>query len=99
MMSCIVDLQAIDDDRNIARAYVIEVGQDLFGAWVLRRYWGRIGTQGQYQELIVSSKERGLKLVSQWLKDRARAPARIGLAYQAAANQTLDLCDLDRRIG
>jgi hypothetical protein len=38
-MSCIVDLQAIDGDRNIARAYAIEFGQDLFGAWVLRRYW------------------------------------------------------------
>ena len=99
MMSCIVDLQAIDGDRNIARAYAIEFGQDLFGDWVIRRHWGRIGTQGQYQELIVPSKERGVKLISQWLKDRARAPTRIGIAYQVAANQTIDLCDLDRRIG
>ncbi|GBF59123.1 hypothetical protein PbB2_02815 [Candidatus Phycosocius bacilliformis] len=99
MMSCIVDLQAIDDDRNIARAYAIEFGQDLFGAWVLRRHWGRIGTQGQYQELIVPSKEKGLKLISQWLKDRARAPARIGIAYQVAANDTFDLCELYGRIG
>lgn len=99
MMSCIVDLQAVDGDRNIARAYAIEFGQDLFGNWVIRRHWGRIGTQGQYQELIVPSKERGIRLISQWLKDRARAPARIGIAYQVAANQAIDLCDLDRRIG
>jgi predicted DNA-binding WGR domain protein len=82
MMSCLADLQAIDPDRNIARAYTIEFGQDLFGEWIIRRHWGRIGTQGQFQELVAPDEKAGLKLIGAWLRQRARAHARIGVAYQ-----------------
>ncbi len=64
MMSCIVDLRAKDEKRNIARAYAIEFGQDLFGCWIIRRHWGRIGSHGQSQEVIVASKEIGVKTIS-----------------------------------
>ena len=82
MMSCLADLQAKDPARNIARAYTIEFGQDLFGDWILRRHWGRIGTQGQVQELVIPSEQAGLKLVGTWLRQRARTRLRIGVAYQ-----------------
>jgi predicted DNA-binding WGR domain protein len=84
MMSCLADLQAIDPARNIARAYTIEFGQDLFGEWIIRRHWGRIGTQGQYQELVISSEKDGLKVIGSWLRQRARARGRIGVDYQVA---------------
>jgi predicted DNA-binding WGR domain protein len=81
MMSCLADLQAIDPARNIARAYTIEFGQDLFGEWIIRRHWGRIGTQGQFQELLAPDEKEGLKLIGVWLRQRARAQSRIGVAY------------------
>jgi predicted DNA-binding WGR domain protein len=84
MMSCLADLQAIDTDRNIARAYTVEFGQDLFGEWIIRRHWGRIGTQGQYQELVIPSEQDGLKVIGSWLRQRASARVRIGVAYQVA---------------
>ena len=84
MMSCLADLQAKDPARNIARAYTIEFGQDLFGDWILRRHWGRIGTQGQVQELVLPDERSGLKLIGTWLRQRARTRLRIGVAYQVA---------------
>jgi hypothetical protein len=81
-MSFLADLQAKDPFRNIARAYTIEFGQDLYGAWIIRFHWGRIGTQGQLQEILASSKEAGLKRVGACLRQRARARNRIGVAYQ-----------------
>ena len=81
-MSCLADLQAKDPARNIARAYTIEFGQDLFGDWILRRHWGRIGTQGQVQELVIPSEQAGLKLIGTWLRQRVRTRLRIGVAYQ-----------------
>jgi predicted DNA-binding WGR domain protein len=84
MMSCLADLQAIDSARNIARAYTIEFGQDLFGDWVVRRHWGRIGTQGQVQELVIPSEQAGLRIIGSWLRQRSRTRLRIGVAYQVA---------------
>lgn len=84
MMSCLADLQAIDPARNIARAYTIEFGQDLFGEWVLRRHWGRIGTQGQIQEMVIPSEQAGLRIIGSWLRQRARTRLRIGVPYQVA---------------
>jgi predicted DNA-binding WGR domain protein len=82
MMSTLADLQAIDRPRNIARAYTIEFGQDLFGAWIIRRHWGRIGTQGQFQELVAPSEQAGLKVIGTWLRQRSRARTRIGVCYR-----------------
>ncbi len=84
MMSCLADLQATDRPRNIARAYTIEFGQDVFGDWIVRRHWGRIGTQGQFQELIATDEEAGLKLIGSWLRQRSRAQGRIGVCYKVA---------------
>jgi predicted DNA-binding WGR domain protein len=88
MMSCLADLQAIDPARNIARAYTIQFGQDLFGEWVVRRHWGRIGTQGQCEELIAPSEQAGLKLVGTWLRQRSYARKRIGVSYQLAGERS-----------
>jgi predicted DNA-binding WGR domain protein len=42
-----VYLMRHDISLNMARFYEIEIDTDLFGEIVLRRRWGRIGTQGQ----------------------------------------------------
>lgn len=42
-----VQLRRLDPDRNMARFYVIDVQQDLFGGWWLVREHGRIGSPGR----------------------------------------------------
>jgi predicted DNA-binding WGR domain protein len=42
-----VYLHRIDAARNMRRFYALDVQPDLFGAWMLMRRWGRIGTAGQ----------------------------------------------------
>ena len=34
-------------DQNCFRFYRMDIRRDLFGAWVLMRSWGRIGTLGR----------------------------------------------------
>jgi predicted DNA-binding WGR domain protein len=42
-----VTLRRIDPARNMARFYAMDVQRDLFGAILLMRQWGRIGTYGR----------------------------------------------------
>lgn len=42
-----VHLQSVDPSRNRARFYSMAVVRDLFGAWVLVKAWGRIGSKGR----------------------------------------------------
>jgi predicted DNA-binding WGR domain protein len=42
-----VYLHRIDPAQNMRRFYALHVQPDLFGAWMLMRRWGRIGTVGQ----------------------------------------------------
>ncbi|WP_423827745.1 WGR domain-containing protein [Shimia abyssi] len=46
-----VYLERHEDENNIHRFYAVEIVRDLFGAWILIRRWGRVGT-GQGQCLI-----------------------------------------------
>jgi predicted DNA-binding WGR domain protein len=82
MLRTIAHLQAIDPARNIARAYAVAVGTDLFGQWVAVRAWGRIGTNGQSQQVAVSSRREAMRIARRWLTDRAGAEIRIGVAYR-----------------
>ena len=42
-----VTLRRIDPAKNMARFYAMDVQGDLFGAILLMRQWGRIGTYGR----------------------------------------------------
>ena len=42
-----VHLHRIDPTRNMHRFYSLDVQPDLFGAWMLMRSWGRLGSAGQ----------------------------------------------------
>ena len=42
-----VTLRRIDPAKNMARFYAMEVQRDLFGAIMLMRQWGRLGTGGR----------------------------------------------------
>ena len=50
-MACdTVFLHRIRPERNEQRFYRLEVVVDLFGTTLLRRQWGRIGTDGRTRE-------------------------------------------------
>lgn len=42
-----VSLRRVDPARNMARFYLLDVQQDLFGGWWLMREHGRIGSPGR----------------------------------------------------
>ncbi|HER8900613.1 TPA: WGR domain-containing protein [Streptococcus pyogenes] len=75
-----VHLQSVDPSRNRARFYAMAVMRDLFGAWVLVRRWGRIGTSGRSATTVFSSSAEALAA----LEETARAKARRGYGRQEA---------------
>jgi len=45
-----VQLRRLDPAHNMARFYVLDVQQDLFGGWWLVREHGRIGSPGRVMQ-------------------------------------------------
>ena len=82
MDSFCVALEARSPARRCLRAYEIEVTEDLFGAWLLRISYGRIGTPGRTKVRSFQTDGEAAAQVRACLRKRARAPRRIGVAYQ-----------------
>jgi len=75
-------LHAKNPEHNIARAYTIRMGQDLFGNWIVQIIYGRIGTKGIEKNYLCSSKDHALEKVREVLKRRKSAPQRLGCPYK-----------------
>lgn len=75
-------LEARDASRNLARRYSIAVSKDLFGVMVVDLSWGRIGCAGQQRRHSFDHADEAERFVALVLRQRARAPRRIGVAYQ-----------------
>jgi predicted DNA-binding WGR domain protein len=75
-------LEAIDDDRNIARAYRIRASRDLFGKIIVELRWGRIGRRGSGVTISFAQEDAAQRFIERTLAKRASAPRRIGVAYQ-----------------
>src|SRR5271154_957358 len=85
MAEMLIELRACDPAANRFRAWRLEVGQDLFGAWTAEVQFGRIGRPGRAL-LRAFAAERELRaFVAARLRRRATAPARIGVAYRCIA--------------
>jgi predicted DNA-binding WGR domain protein len=80
-----IELQARDPERNRWRFYRIEAGRDLFGDWVVRLTYGRIGARGQTKTQVAPDAAAAAKLVRACLRRRQSAPRRIGVAYEVRA--------------
>jgi predicted DNA-binding WGR domain protein len=78
-------LEAKDASRNIRRAYSISYGNDLFGNWVVKTTYGRIGGKGRTIVTEVSNEDEALKQGQKALKRRQYAPKRIGVRYEVRA--------------
>ncbi|MGA2606631.1 MAG: WGR domain-containing protein [Terriglobia bacterium] len=75
-------LESRDPALGRFRAYLLEAGTDLFGAWLVDVTYGRIGTRGRRIRHVVQDEDEARKLVRENLRRRATAKRRIGVAYQ-----------------
>lgn len=75
-------LEACDPERGRFRAYRLEAGTDLFGAWLVDVTYGRIGTRGRTIRYLARDEEDSKRLVRQSMKRRGTARKRIGVGYQ-----------------
>ncbi|KQO76289.1 WGR domain-containing protein [Rhizobium sp. Leaf262] len=55
-----VYIERIDDHRNMARYYVLDITSTLFGDVCLTRTWGRIGCRGQSKTQLFARREDAL---------------------------------------
>jgi predicted DNA-binding WGR domain protein len=91
MTSLHILLEARSAVRRCWRAYEIEVGADLFGAWLVEMSYGRIGTMGRSKIRSFATAADAQAEVNGCLRKRASAPRRIGVAYRLRrASQAAD---------
>jgi predicted DNA-binding WGR domain protein len=97
-----IRLEARSAAHRCFRAYEIEVGADLFGAWLVEMNYGRIGTMGRSKIRSFATIEGAQAQVHACLRKRATAPRRIGVAYHVRGIvQSEAWCqpDLEHRLG
>ena len=75
-------LEARDPALGRFRAYRLEAGTDLFGAWLVEITYGRIGATGRRVRYLAKDEEEARRLVRQSLRRRATAKKRIGVSYR-----------------
>jgi predicted DNA-binding WGR domain protein len=80
--SLCIRLEARSVAHRCFRAYEIELGADLFGAWMVEMSYGRIGALGRTKVRSFSTTEDAQAQVRACLRKRATAPRRIGAAYR-----------------
>lgn len=78
---CREHLQAIDEERNIARDYQLYVTRDLFYWTIVDRHWGRIGSAGQSARDSFPTVASAPRFVETVRRRRAVAQDLIGVAY------------------
>lgn len=76
------EMEARDASVGCFRAYRIEAGIDLLGAWIVDVSYGRIGSAGRTIRYVAETEKEAKRLVRRYLRRRASAPRRIGVAYQ-----------------
>ena len=77
-----IELRACDPAANRRRAWRLEAGRDLFGAWTTEVQFGRIGCPGRTLRRAFAAEPELRAFVRARLRRRASAPARIGVAYR-----------------
>jgi len=80
MAEMLIDLRACDPAANRFRAWRLEVGQDLFGAWTAEVRFGRIGRPGRALRRAFASEREVRAFVAARLRRRASAASGVLLA-------------------
>ena len=81
LTSLCIRLEARSVAHRCFRSYEIELGADLFGAWMVEMSYGRVGALGRTKVRSFSTTEEAHAQVRSCLRKRATVPRRIGVAY------------------
>ncbi len=65
-------LRKIDQARNMARFYELDVQPGLFGDVSLTRHWGRIGSNGQSKQYWFSTEGAATETAAKIAQQKAR---------------------------
>lgn len=74
-------LEAVDSERNIARAYHIQATRDLFGHTIVELLWGRIGRRAASLTVSFANEDAAYRFIRRTLARRSTAQRRIGVGY------------------
>ncbi|MDI7776612.1 WGR domain-containing protein [Asticcacaulis sp. EMRT-3] len=66
----VVILKRIDQTRNMARFYELDVQPGLFGEVSLTRHWGRIGAHGQSKQNWFATDEAAVDVAGKLLRQK-----------------------------
>jgi hypothetical protein len=80
-----IELQAKDTKANHLRSWRVEAGPDLFGVWVTKVRFGRIGAADRALGYHFGSEAEVRSFVRARLRRRGTAKRRIGVAYRVIA--------------
>jgi hypothetical protein len=80
-----IELQAKDTKANHLRSWRVEAGPDLFGVWVTKVRFGRIGAAERALGYHFGSEAEVRSFVLARLRRRGTAKRRIGVAYRVIA--------------
>jgi predicted DNA-binding WGR domain protein len=78
-----IELQACDPAANCRRAWRLQAGRDLFGAFTTEVQFGRIGSPGRTLRRAFATEAELRAFLRARLRRRATAPSRIGVAYRS----------------
>jgi predicted DNA-binding WGR domain protein len=65
-------LDRIDEERNMARYYVLAIEPSLFGDTALIREWGRIGRGGKRRIDLYEGERQAVIALGDWLMRKMR---------------------------
>ncbi|WP_246721716.1 WGR domain-containing protein [Methylosinus sp. H3A] len=77
-----IALQGRNPDANRHRSWRVEAGRDLFGAWIVRISFGRIGCRGRTFAREFGSEDEARAYVRDGLRRRKGAVRRCGVEYR-----------------
>jgi len=81
-----IHMEARDPAQNRFRRWELEAAEDLFGAWIVRVRFGRIGSTGRSFARSFTDPVAAGRYVRAALTRRRSAPRRIGVAYRVIAD-------------
>lgn len=74
-----LSFESIGSGRRGRRFYAVELGQDLFGAWLIGITHGRAGSAGRRVVLSAASLEKAWRLIMRRVRDLFRRADRDGV--------------------
>ncbi len=77
-----IELEAKDPGANRLRSWYVEAGPDLFGVWIAKVCFGRIGTAGRAVRHHFPTEADAKAFIRAGLRRRQTAKRRIGVPYR-----------------